>query len=241
MALLAVYALAEGAAGPALSLLFAPKMVGLTARAAPEALGLRFFSIGVGIGVMIMITYAAYADSSLNLGTAAVGTIAGDTVISSLAGLAIFPLVFAAGLDPASGANLMFLTLPIAFGQLPFGDWVVLAFFALLFVAALASAISLLELLVSRLMLIAGSTRGKTAAVLGICCWVLGPVLSFNLWQDIRPLAFLVGYRDFGNFGSIDVFVSNLLLPICGLLVAGFAAWCLGLSDLVAELDWQRG
>lgn len=241
MVLLVVYALVEGAVGPALSFLFAPKMEGLTARAALEALGLGFFSIGVGIG--IMITYAAYADSSLNLGTAAVVTIAGDTVISLLAGLAIFPLVFAAGLDPASGANLMFLNLPIAFGQLPFGDWVGLAFFALLFVAALASAISLLELLVAPLMRIVGSTRGKTAVVLGICCWVLGlpTVLSFNLWQDIRPLAFLPGYRDFGIFESIDAFASNLLLPICGLLVAGFAAWRLGLSDLASELNWQRG
>jgi NSS family neurotransmitter:Na+ symporter len=241
MVLLVVYAFVEGAVGPALSFLFAPKMEGLTARAALEALGLGFFSIGVGIG--IMITYAAYADSSLNLGTAAVVTIAGDTAISLLAGLAIFPLVFAAGLDPASGANLMFLTLPIAFGQLPFGDWVGLAFFALLFVAALASAISLLELLVAPLMRMVGSPRWKTAVVLGICCWVLGlpTVLSFNLWQDLRPLDFLPGYQDAGIFDAIDAFASNLLLPVSGLLVAAFAAWRLGLADLIAELDWSRG
>ena len=171
-----------------------------------------------------------------------VATVAGDTAISLLAGLAIFPLVFAVGLDPASGANLMFLTLPLAFGALPLGDWVALAFFLLLFVAALASAMSLLELLVAPLRRILGISRARAAFAMGVFCWLLGipTVLSFNLWSDARPFASLAYFADLNPFEIIDGMTSNLLLPLSGLLVAAFAAWRLNVEDFQSELGWKR-
>ena len=114
MVALAIYAATTGDLGSALEFLFVPRMEAVSARTALEALGLGFFSIGVGLG--IMVTYAAHASDEFSLTAPAVAMLLGDTAISLLAGLAIFPLVFAYHLDPAGGTNLMFLTLPIAFG-----------------------------------------------------------------------------------------------------------------------------
>lgn len=144
VAVLAVYAMTEGDVPAAIRFLFAINPGLLSPKVALEALGLGFFSIGVGLGVMI--TYAAYAGPEIDLRAAAVATIVGDTVVSLLAGLAVFPIVFAEKLDPASGPGLMFVTLPLAFSRLPFGRAAAVAFFVLLAVAGLASAISLLEM-----------------------------------------------------------------------------------------------
>jgi len=163
---------------------------------------------------------------------AAVATLAGDTAISLLAGFAIFPVVFAEGLDPAGGASLMFLTLPLAFGALPFGDLVGAAFFVLLFIAALASAISLIEVAVAPLIHATALSRRGAAILVGICAWLLGipSLLSFNLWTDVRPLGELT------IFDAVDGFASNLLLPACGLALSLFAGWCVPMQVYRAEL-----
>lgn len=142
--ILAVYSMTEGDIRSALRFLFAIHPASVSAHVALDALGLGFFSIGVGLAVMI--TYASYAAADVDLRQVAVATMLGDTAVSLLAGLAIFPIVFAEKLDPASGPGLMFVTLPLAFARLPFGTPAALAFFALLAIAALASAVSLLEI-----------------------------------------------------------------------------------------------
>lgn len=220
------YALVEGDVARTLGFLFLPHWEAISPRAALDALGLGFFSIGVGMGVMI--TYAAYAERRFDLTRAAFTTLAGDTVISLMAGLAIFPIVFAEGLDPAGGANLMFLTLPIAFGDLPFGDLVGAAFFLLLFVAGLASAISIVEVVVAPLMRWTGIGRPKAAVLVGLAAWVGGlpAMLSFNLWAELRPLAGL-GFAHLNLFDAVDGLTSNLMLPACGLAIAVFAGWFL--------------
>ena len=162
--LLAVYAMIEGDLAATVRFLFQFDFAHFTARAAIEALGLGFFSIGVGLS--LMITYAAYAPpgdraSRRWRSSSAVA----DTAISFLAGFAVFPIVFSHGLDPASGAGLVFVTLPIAFADMPFGDVAAVAFFVLLFVAALASAISMLELVVATLRR-ASAGRGVRARAL---------------------------------------------------------------------------
>ena len=234
MAALVIYALIEGDVAGALAFLFLPHWQAISARAALDALGLGFFSIGVGMGVMI--TYAAYAGETFNLTRAAVTTLAGDTAISLMAGIAIFPIVFAEGLDPAGGANLMFLTLPIAFGALPFGDLVGAAFFLLLFVAGLASAISLVEVVAAPLMRATGIDRPKAAILIGIAAWIGGlpAMLSFNLWSELRPLAWLG--LDLNVFDAVDGFTSNLLLPACGLALSIFAGWFMPERMYEAEL-----
>src|SRR5262245_17800511 len=144
MILLAAYSAIEGDLAATLRFLFRLDLQHLTARAAIEALGLGFFSIGVGMS--LMITYAAYAPANVSLKQVAIVSAVGDTVISFLAGFAVFPLVFSHGLDPGSGAGLVFVTLLLAFADVPFGTAAALAFFVLLFLAALASAVSMLEL-----------------------------------------------------------------------------------------------
>jgi hypothetical protein len=116
---LAAFAVVRAGFGPTFRYLFAFDLSLLTPRVALEALGLAFFSIGVGLGAMIV--YAAYAGREVKLTEVAIVTVVGDTAISFLAGFAIFPIVLAQGLDPSSGPGLMFMTLPLAFAAMPFG------------------------------------------------------------------------------------------------------------------------
>ena len=236
MLALAGYAVIEGDAARAAAFLLAPRFDGFGARQALEALGLGFFSIGVGLGTMI--TYAAHVAPGVRLGSAAAVTVAGDTAVSFLAGFAVFPLVFAHGLDPAGGTALIFLTLPIAFGALPFGDIVGAAFFLALFVAALASAIALLELAVEPLMRVSGWSRKRIAWATGIACWIAGlpSAFSFNLWSDLRPLALVPGFADANVLEAVDRVTSNLLLPAGGFFVSVIAGRALGAQGLAEEL-----
>jgi NSS family neurotransmitter:Na+ symporter len=234
MLLLAGYGLVEGDVGRTLEFLLQPDPAHFTARAALDALGLGFFSIGVGMG--LMMTYAAYADAAIDLRQVAVVSVLGDTAVSILAGLAVFPLVFANGLDPAGGPGLVFVTLPIAFAKMPFGTVVAVVFFLLLFVAALASAISMLELTVAMATRRLGWRRGRTSLGIAMLCYVVGvgTVLSFSGWANWHPLADLPGFEEATFFDLLDHATSNLLLPLTGFALAVFAGW-IAPSELVAQ------
>ena len=197
MLMLAAYAIVEGDVVAALHFLFDLDPHRISSQVALEALGLGFFSIGVGLG--LMITYAAYSGANVSLKQIAVVSVLADTAISLLAGLAVFPIVFAYGLDPASGAGLVFVTLPLAFAQMPLGTLAAFGFFILLFVAALASAISMLELVVALLIRRLGMRRGAASAIAGSVCFLAGvpTVLSFNLWANWHPLESLARAREF--------------------------------------------
>jgi NSS family neurotransmitter:Na+ symporter len=238
--LLAVYAITQGDAAGAVRFLFAFDWTRLSARVALEALGLGFFSIGVGLAVMV--TYAAYAGPDFDLRTVAVVTLVSDTAISLLAGLAVFPLVFAEGLDPASGPGLMFVTLPLAFARLPLGGPAAVAFFVLLTLAALTSALSLLEMPVALARRWLGWSRRRAALVSALGCGVLGlaTVLSFNRWAGHRPLAWLPGLGGLTVFDSLDHVASNVLLPLGGLGLAIFGGWVVPARLLAAELRLGR-
>lgn len=216
---------------------FEPRLEAVSARTAIEALGLGFFSIGVGLGAMV--TYAAYTGADIRLGPAAAVIVVGDGALSILAGLAVFPLVFAHGLDPAEGASLVFVTLPIAFGGIAGGAVLGFLFFVLLAIAALASAMSLLELLVAPLVQRAGWRRGHAATVAGLAVFAGGlpTVLSFNLWRDVRPLALLPGWEGADIFETIDIAASNLLLPAAGIAFSVFAGFVMGPAAVAAALD----
>jgi NSS family neurotransmitter:Na+ symporter len=209
----------------------------VSARAALEALGLGFFSIGVGIG--LMITYAAYAGAAIDLRRAAIATVVADTAISFLAGFAVFPLVFANGLDPASGPGLVFVTLPLAFARMPFGALAALGFFVLLFVAALASAISLLEIATALLVHRFGWSRPWASVTSAAACFAGGiaTVLSFNRWADWHPLAFVPALAQATVFDLVDHLTSNVLLPVGGFALAVLAGWALP-GTLLAEELW---
>jgi NSS family neurotransmitter:Na+ symporter len=193
---LAVYSAVHGDLGATLRFLFRLSAADFSARAALEALGLGFFSIGVGFGVMI--TYAAYAGRRIDLRQAALWSVDIDTAISLLAGFTVFPLVFANTLDPASGPGLVFVTLPLAFARMPFGG--------------LASAVSLLEFAVAPLARSLGWSRPKASAAVSAACFVGGfaVVFSFNRWSHWSPT----------SFEALDHLTSNVMLPLGGLAIA---------------------
>jgi len=233
---LALYSAVQGDLRATLDFMFALDFERFTAHAALEALGLGFFSIGVGFG--LMITYAAYTGPAIDLRQAALITVLVDTAISLLAGLAVFPLVFANGLDPASGPGLVFVTLPLAFARMPLGEAAAAAFFLLLFVAALASAISMLELAVALVVRRVGWSRPAAAAAIGAACFVAGlaTVFSFNVWAHWHPLGAIADFAEATAFDLLDHLTSNFLLPVGGLAIALFAGWALPESVLREEL-----
>lgn len=206
-----------------------------------SALGLGFFSIGVGL--TLMVTYAAYADRAINLRHAAIITVVGDTLISFLAGFAVFPVVFAHGLDPASGPGLVFVTMPVELAAMPFGGAMTVAFFLLLTVAALASAISLLEMPVAYLHRRFAWPRALAAAVAAGGCWIAGraTALSFNRWADWHPLAAIEDFATATVFDLLDHLTSNVMLPLGGFAIALFAGWVMPATVLTEELHLGLG
>ncbi|NWH08912.1 MAG: sodium-dependent transporter [Alphaproteobacteria bacterium] len=240
MAVLVVYALVTADGFAAARFLFTPDFSKITANVVIDAIGLAFFSISVGLGAMI--TYAAYAGRDIDLSETALITIAADTFISFMAGFAIFPLVFSYGLDVAQGPALMFQVLPVAFSKMPLGAFVGTAFFVLLFVSALASAISLLEIFVSWLVE-SGIPRLIAAPSAALLCWFagLGTVYSFNLWSGVHPLDGVRGFENQTIYDLLDFLTSNIMLPLGGILVAVFAGYVMRRSAVLEELGWKEG
>ena len=233
---LTVYSMRNGDASAALRFLFVPEFDDLTARGVLDALGLGFFSIGVGLG--ILLTYAAYSPPGVDLKTVAVTSVVADTAISFLAGLAVFPVVFANDLDAGSGPGLVFETLPVAFGSMPAGRLVAAAFFALLTVAALGSAISMLEAVVAVLDRRLGWSRHFSVVAAATTCFVAGlaTVFSFNRWSDFHPFGWMERYEEATIYDLLDDATSQLMLPAGGLAIAIFVGWVLSDRLLGDEL-----
>jgi len=198
------------------------------------ALGQAFFSLSLGMGAIMV--YGSYLPDDASIGHTTVTIALADTLVAIMAGLAIFPLVFAFGLEAGSGPGLIFVTLPIAFGQMPYGQIFGTGFFILLLFAAWTSSISLLEPAVAWLVENRGIARPKSAAIAGLIAWTLGigSVLSFNLWQDYKLF-------DKTYFDIMDYVTSNILLPFGGLLIAIFTAWLMSRKAVVAELGLGDG
>ena len=221
--------------------LFTPDFSKITVPVVLMALGQALFSIAVGVGAMI--TYGAYLPENVSLPWAAaiIGIV--DTLVAILAGLAIFPLVLGYGLDPGEGPGLIFVTLPVAFGQMPAGTLVGCAFFVLLTFAALTSSIGMLEPAVSWLEEQRGFKRPRMAMLAGFAAWLVGLAiaLSFNLWGDFRPLGMFSFFADKTIFDVMDFFVANIFLPINALLIAVFAGWIMSRQSTLDELDFPDG
>ena len=158
-----------------------------------------------------------------------------DTMAALLAGLAIFPIVFASGLDPAGGPGLMFITLPVALGGMPAGHFFSVIFFVLIFFAAFTSSLAMLEPFVS-FMEDKGYKRFTMSVVSGSVIWLVGltAVLSFNVIKDFKPLSFIPLYAGKGMFNIIEFTVSNIMLPLTALLLALFAGWVMS-AKLIRE------
>ncbi len=190
-----------------------------------SAVGQAFFSLSLGSA--LMITYGAYAHRSVNLAGTSTVIAAADTSVAIIAGLAIFPIVFAAGLDPAAGPTLMFQTLPASFQAMPLGSLIGFLFFVMVFFAALTSSIALLEAPTSWAIHKFGSRRRPTAIVIGLIAFAIGifSALGYNQLSEVRPLAFWPTFAELDILDSIDAITGKILLPLSGLLTAIFIGW----------------
>ena len=225
---LLVFAFFVGDMKAGASFLFVPDFAKLDMQVVLMAVGQAFFSLGIGLGVLL--TIGAYMDRSTSIVRASIVVAAADGLVALIAGLAIFPIVFAHDLSPAEGPGLIFATLPVAFGQMPAGAWLGPLFFILMAVAALTSAITILETVVAAVEDYSGRSRRTIAVTVGLLLWVvgLGTVFSFNLLADYRPLGFLPAFADRTIFESLDYVVSNFMMPAGGMLIAILAGWGLG-------------
>lgn len=230
-----------GDLGAAAHFLLVPDFGALTPGAVLVAVGQAFFS--VGIAAAAMMTYGAYLDRDAPLVRSAFTVVASDTLVALLAGFAVFPMVFAAGLEPAEGPGLIFVTVPVAFASLPGSAFAGAAFFLLLFAAALTSCIGALEAVVlwaeeqlgvDRRRAVLGATG--VSVLLG-----LGVVFSFNRLADFHPLGFLPVFEGQTLFGLFEYAATNLLMPVGGLLMALFAGWVLPRATTRDELGLGDG
>ena len=239
---LVVYAMFAGQFAKGFSFLFSPDFSKITPTIVLAAFGQAFFSLGIGVGVML--TYGAYMPPNSSILRSAAIISFSDGLASILAGLAIFPIVFQYGLSPAEGPGLIFMTLPIAFSQMPGGGFIGALFFLLLVFAALTSSISLLESIISHLEEVSGIGRKKITIIAGILLWVIGfgTVFSFNILSDFTPFSIIKPLHGKTIFGIIDYFGSNLLMPVGGILMAVIAGWIISKSSSREELnikeDW---
>ena len=222
---LVVYGMVAGDFAQAVSFLFKPDFSKLTPDVMLSAFGQAFFSVNVGIGALL--TYAAYLPDDVDLVKSSIIVAIGDSMVALLAGLMIFPIVFQYGLDPAQGPGLIFVTLSTAFGNMPGGSIIGMVFFVLVFLAALTSALSMLEVAICRLVEGENRSRPRLAIALGFAVFLFGFVtaLSFNVLQDVRLLGFIDRFADATPFDLIDFFVNNILLPVGALSYAIFIGW----------------
>ncbi|MCX7087966.1 MAG: sodium-dependent transporter [Methylococcales bacterium] len=227
--LLVGYAMTTGAYEQGLSFLFKPDFSKITGDAILIAMGHAFFTLSLGMGAIMV--YGAYLPKNVSIARTSLLVVAADTVVALLAGIAIFPIVFANHLEPSSGPGLIFQTLPIAFGNMTGGWFAGVLFFVMLVFAALTSAISLIEPAVA--WLIESRTMDRKVACIwtGLSVWVLGlgSVFSFNIWSNVKVF-------DKTFFQLLDYLTANLMLPIGGFCIAIFAGWVMVQKDAEAEL-----
>ncbi|MCW8868797.1 MAG: sodium-dependent transporter, partial [Marinobacter sp.] len=200
------YAMTTGHFGQAAAFLFQPDFSKLTTSGILVALGHAFFTLSLGMAVMM--AYGSYLPKNISIAKTSITVSVIDTGVALLAGLAIFPIVFANGLEPGAGPGLIFQTLPLAFGQMPMGSLFGTLFFVLLIFAAWTSGISLLEPIVEWLEERKGMNRTVSTLGAGFVCWGLGiaSILSLNLWSDFAPLGFVPMLEGKTIFDLLDFF-----------------------------------
>ncbi len=213
-----------------LAFLFRPDFSKLTADAVLSALGQAFFSLSLGMGTLI--TYGSYIGKNNNLTGTVIQVSAADTIIAVMAGIAIFPAVFAFGIDPAEGPGLVFITLPGIFQQMHGGYFFALIFFILLAVAALTSSISILEVVVAYLIEELNLARRKATILAGVMITILGVfcTLSFGVLSEVTIFGMVI-------FDLMDFTSSNILLPLGGLFIVLFIGWYLGAGPARREIS----
>lgn len=230
------YALTTGDTAHGLAFAFAPDFTKLTPTVLLAAVGQAFYATGVGMAMML--AYGAYVPSGASLVRTALAISGSIVLVSLLATLVVFPLVFQYGLNPAQGADLVFNVLPTAFAEMPAGRWVGTLFFVLLVLAALTPTLAGMEPLVAWLEQRQGCSRVKAALCVAAGEWLLGigSILSFNVWSHFYPFGWIGRLRHMTVFDAADYVSSNVMLPVGALLTCTFIGWRLPDSVMENEL-----
>lgn len=220
-------------AAEGLRFLFEINFSKLTASVILTALGLAFFKLSLGMGCMV--TYSSYFTQDNNLFRTAAKVVTADTLVSLLAGIAIFPTVFSFGMEPGAGPGLLFMTIPLVFSQMPLGNLLLIAFFFLTSIAATTAMLSLVEVPVAYLVEEKKFSRRNAAVCNSLIIFAFGVLASLSA----DPSALLGNVTIFGKgfFDWFDFLSSNIILPLGGLLIAIYTGYVADQNDLRRELS----
>ena len=228
------YSMVAGDFAGGVNFMFQPRMSELTTDGALIALGHACFTLSVGMGAVM--AYGAYLPDEHSIGKTSCLIVIADTAIALLAGLVIFPIVFAHGLDPAIGPGLIFHTLPLALGQLPGSTVVGTGFFVLLTFAAWTSAISIMEPGVAWLIETHHLSRKVAAWSFGVLIWLVGFLSAFST-NILSGLTFWRGTF----FDNLDYVTANIMLPLGAMAIVFFAGWVMSRNSTADEIDPRAG
>jgi NSS family neurotransmitter:Na+ symporter len=238
---LLIYSIGFADIGAAFRFLFTVDWTRLTPAVVVTAVGQAFFSLGIGVGVML--TMGAYMKPEYSIPRAVFTVAIAQGLVALVAGLSIFPLVFTYGLAPTQGPGLIFVTLPVAFGRMPYGQVFGTALFLTLSFAAITATTVILETVVSVLQEYTRLPRRLLACLIAALIWLTGilTVLSFNRWSTVYPLRFIGIPSSKTPFELLDYLTSNIMMPAGGLLVALIAGWALSQEATCKELGMGSG
>jgi NSS family neurotransmitter:Na+ symporter len=239
LVLLLGYAINTGYFDEGLVFLFQPDFSKLTTDGILVALGHAFFTLSLGMGAIMV--YGSYMPRSATIAGTSLVIAVMDTLVALVAGMAIFPVVFANHLTPSAGPGLVFISLPIAFGEMPGGLLFGTLFFVLLTFAAWTSAISLVEPAVAFLVENRGMKRPRATVLVAFFAWLLGlaTVMSFSDWAF--TFNFVGATKENGIFDMLDILTTNFMLPLGGLTIAVFAGWVMTRESVVSEMAGGEG
>jgi NSS family neurotransmitter:Na+ symporter len=225
------YSMSVGDMQAAFHFMFSPDFTKITPVAVLSAMGHAFFSLSLGMGAVMV--YGSYLQRNVSIARTTIYIALADTLLGLLVGLAIYALVFANHLEPSAGPGLIFQSLPIVFGHMPWGSLIGTLFFILVAFAAWTSAISLVEPAVAWIVENTSVKRPSAAWAIGIVIWMLGiaVLLSFNEWKDIKIIFGL------NVFETLDKLTSTILLPLGGLMMAIFAGYFMKQDHVQDELN----
>jgi len=213
-----------------LAFLFTPDFTKITAGVVLTAVGLAFFKLSIGMGTMM--TYGSYFRDDQNIPATTLRVMCADLFVSMLAGIAIFPAVFAFGFKPEAGPSLLFITIPAVFASMPLGQLFMVAFFILAAIAATGAMLSILEVPVSVVSERFGMSRPKATVLNLVLLALIGATCALSNSS-------LSGFKLFGMtmFDLFDFLTSNILLPLGGIFLSLFVGWVWGLDRLKAALS----
>jgi NSS family neurotransmitter:Na+ symporter len=226
------YAVNTGSFMEGFIFIFKPDFTKLTGEGVLIALGQAFFTLSIATGGML--AYGAYVSKDTNIGRTVFIICIADTIVAIVAGLMVFPIVFANGLQPDAGASLIFKTLPLAFGHMPFGSLFAAIFFLMLFFAAFTSAVALMEPATMYLMDAMKWSRIRAATTAGFTIWVVtfGSIASLNFAPSMALF-------NMPFFDLLDYVTANIMIPVGAFLLCLFTGWRMTRKDTADELQLQ--